>query len=238
MASTVKVDKIEGSTGSTVEVTAGQTFKATAPIIATSILDTSSNELFKLTATSSAQNEFTVANGGSGVGPTLSSTGSSDTNIDINITPAGTGDLILNTNAGSSSGNITIADAANGDISFTNNGTGNVVFNDAAYAPETSLVDGATITWDVQDKPITKVTLTDNRDLAAPTNGQAGQFISLLIIQDAGGTNTLTWNAVFEFPSDSAPTLTTTGALADLFVFRYHNSKWLQVGSTLALTVA
>ena len=91
MASTVKVDKIEGSTGSTVEVTAGQTFKATAPIIATSILDTSSNELFKLTATSSAQNEFTVANGGSGVGPTLSSTGSSDTNIDINITPAGSG---------------------------------------------------------------------------------------------------------------------------------------------------
>ena len=63
----------------------------TSPIIGTSILDTGSNELFKLTATSSAQNEFTVANGGSGVGPTLSSTGSSDSNIDINITPAGTG---------------------------------------------------------------------------------------------------------------------------------------------------
>ena len=63
----------------------------TSPIIGTAILDTGSNELFKLTATSSAQNEFTVANGGSGVGPTLSSTGSSDSNIDINITPAGTG---------------------------------------------------------------------------------------------------------------------------------------------------
>jgi hypothetical protein len=86
--------------------------------------------------------------------------------------------------------------------------------------------------------PITKVTLTANRILAAPTNGQTGQFISLLVIQDAGGTNTLTWNAVYEFPSDTAPTLTATGALADLFVFRYHNSKWLQVGSTLALTVA
>ena len=91
---------------------------------------------------------------------------------------------------------------------------------------------------DAQAKPITGVTLTANRILAAPTNGQAGQFISLLIIQDAGGTNTLTWNAVFEFPSDAAPTLTSTGDLADLFVFRYHNSKWLQVGSTLALTVA
>ena len=88
-----------------------------------------------------------------------------------------------------------------------------------------------------KQKPVAKVTLTDNRTLAAPTNGIAGAFISLLVIQDAGGTNTLNWNAVFEFPSDAAPTLTSTGDLADLFVFTYHNSKWLQVGSTLALTV-
>ena len=161
-----------------------------------------------------------------------------DNNADATITTQGTGDLILNTNNGTNAGNITLADGANGDISFTNNGTGNVVFNDAAYAPETSLTDAATITWDAQAMPITKVTLTDNRILAAPTNSQTGQFVSLLIIQDATGSRTLTWNAVFEFPSETAPTLTTTGALADLFVFRYHNSKWLQVGSTLALTVA
>jgi len=154
------------------------------------------------------------------------------------ITSSGAYDLIIDTNTGTNAGNITLSNGANGDISFTNNGTGNVVFNDAAYAPETSLADGATITWDAQAKPITKVTLTDNRDLAAPTNGQAGQFISILVIQDAGGTNTLTWNAVFEFPSETAPTLTSTGDLGDLFVFRYHNSKWLQVGATLALTVA
>ena len=274
MASTVKVDKIEGSTGSTVEVTSGQTFKATAPIVATSILDTNSNELVKLTATGSATNEFTVANAPNSSGPTLSSTGSSDSNIDINITPAGTGDvvlaadtvkvgdsgaaatltsngagtltvttggaedLILNTNNGSSSGDITIADGANGDITFTNNGTGKVKFNDAAYNPEATLTDAATVTWDAQAEPIAQVTLTDNRNMGAPSNGVAGQFISLLVIQDAGGTNTLTWNAVYEFPSDTPPTLTSTGDLADLFVFRYHNSKWLQVGATLALTVA
>ena len=161
-----------------------------------------------------------------------------DNNADATITTQGTGDMILNTNNGTNAGNITLADGANGDISFTNNGTGNVVFNDAAYNPATTLTDEATITWDAQAKPITAVTLTANRILAAPTNGAAGQFISLLIIQDAGGTNTLTWNAVFEFPSETAPTLTSTGDLADLFVFRYHNSKWLQVGSTLALTVA
>ena len=67
----------------------------TSPIIGTSILDTSSNELFKLTATGSATNEFTVANAPNSSGPTLSATGSSDSNIDINITPKGTGKIAL-----------------------------------------------------------------------------------------------------------------------------------------------
>ena len=154
------------------------------------------------------------------------------------ITSSGAYDLILDTNSGTNAGNITLTDGADGDIDFTTNGAGFLKFNDAAYNPETTLTDEATITWDAQAKPITAVTLTANRDLAAPTNGIAGAFISILVIQDAGGTNTLAWNAVFEFPSETAPTLTVTGALADLFVFRYHNSKWLQVGSTLALTVA
>jgi len=154
------------------------------------------------------------------------------------ITSSGAYDLIIDTNSGTNAGNITLTDGADGNIDFTTNGAGFLKFNDAAYNPETTLTDGATISWDAQAKPITAVTLTDNRTLAAPTNGIAGAFISLLVIQDAGGTNTLTWNAVFEFPSETAPTLTSTGALADLFVFRYHNSKWLQVGSTLALTVA
>ena len=161
-----------------------------------------------------------------------------DLNADATITTQGTGDLILNTNNGTNAGNITLADGADGDIDFTTNGAGFVKFNDAAYSPETTLTDEATITWDAQAKPITKVTLTANRILAAPTNGIAGAFVSLLIIQDAGGTNTLTWNGVFEFPAETAPTLTTTGDLGDLFVFRYHNAKWLQVGQSLALTVA
>ena len=63
----------------------------TSPAIGTSILDTGGNELMKITVTGSAENEFTMAAGASGAGPTLSSTGSSDTNIDINVTPAGSG---------------------------------------------------------------------------------------------------------------------------------------------------
>ena len=65
----------------------------TSPKIGTSILDTGGNELMKITVTGSAENEFTMAAGASGAGPTLSSTGSSDTNIDMNLNPAGSGVL-------------------------------------------------------------------------------------------------------------------------------------------------
>ena len=220
------------------------------------IADTTGAETLVFGEVVSPLNEVKITNAATGTaGPIIASQGQTDVNLQLR--PAGTGkitvgtsaanatissngahDLVLETNEGTNSGSITLTDAADGDITFTNNGAGNVVFNDAAYAPETSLTDAATITWDAQAMPITKVTLTDNRILAAPTNSQTGQFVSLLIIQDATGSRTLTWNGVFEFPLEAAPTLTATGALADLFVFRYHNSKWLQVGSTLALTVA
>jgi hypothetical protein len=154
------------------------------------------------------------------------------------ITSSGAYDLIIDTNSGTNAGNITLTDGADGDIDFTTNGAGFVKFNDAAYNPEATLSDGATVSWDAQAEPVSKVTLAGNRTLALPTNPIAGAFISLLIIQDGTGSRTVTWNAAFEFPSDTAPTLTTTADLADLFVFRYHNTKWLQVGSTLALTVS
>jgi hypothetical protein len=66
----------------------------TSPKIGTSILDTNGNELSLLTATGSAVNEFTLANAAAGAGPTLSATGS-ESNVDINITPKGSGKIAL-----------------------------------------------------------------------------------------------------------------------------------------------
>ena len=105
---------------------------------------------------------------------------------------------------------------------------------------EDELTDGATITWDVIDSPVAKVTLGGNRTLSAPsgTTPFAGQFVSLLIIQDGTGGRTVTWNAVYEFAADTAPTLTATASLGDLFTFRYNGAKWLEVGRNLALTLS
>ena len=125
-------------------------------------------------------------------------------------------------------------------------GTSLVEFNDGAYSkftsmayfPEATLTDASTISWNVLTSPVAKVTLGANRTLGAATGAQAGQFVSLLVIQDGTGSRSLTFNAVYEFTGDTAPTLTTTAAKGDLFVFRYNGSKFLEVGRNLNLTLS
>ena len=107
-----------------------------------------------------------------------------------------------------------------------------------AVNPEVALSDGANIAWNVLTSPVAKVTLAGNRNLSAASGGVAGQFVSLLVIQDGTGSRTLTPNAVYEFTGDVAPTLTTTANKGDLFVFRYNGSKYLEVGRNLNLTLS
>ena len=115
----------------------------------------------------------------------------------------------------------------------------NLYLGGGAVISEATLTDGATISWDVSTKSVAKVTLGGNRTLSAPSNAlDEGQFVSLLVIQDGTGSRTLTWNAVYEFASDTAPTLTTTGGKGDLFVFRYNGTKWLEVGRNLNLSLS
>ncbi len=67
----------------------------TAPKIGTSILDTNGNELFLLTATSSAVNQLTYANAATGNAPAFTASGG-DSNININLVPKGTGQVQAN----------------------------------------------------------------------------------------------------------------------------------------------
>jgi len=123
---------------------------------------------------------------------------------------------------------------------FTADANGLTKVSGAVLNTEDTLTDGSTIAWDVIASPVAKVTLGGNRTFAAPsgTTPAAGQFVSLLLIQDGTGSRTITWNAVYEFAADTAPTLTTTANLGDLFVFRYNGAKWLEVGRNLALTLS
>jgi len=115
---------------------------------------------------------------------------------------------------------------------------GTSIFGAAAFNQEATLTDASTISWDVAASPVAKVTLGANRTLGAGSNAVAGQFVSLLVIQDGTGSRTLSFNAVYEFTADTAPTLTTTASKGDLFVFRYNGSKFLEVGRNLNLTLS
>ena len=173
------------------------------------------------------------------------------------------GDIILDADGG----NVKIADGGTNLLDIANSssdviikplvdakdiiihqydGTSLVEFNDGGYSsftsaalnPEQTLTDASTISWNALTQPVAKVTLGANRTIGAASGGVAGQFVSLLVIQDGTGSRTVSWNAAYEFASDTAPTLTTTANLGDLFVFRYNGSKWLEVGRNLALTLS
>ncbi len=57
----------------------------TAPKIGTSILDTNGNELLILTATASAVNEITLANGATGASPKLTASGETNVGLDFQV---------------------------------------------------------------------------------------------------------------------------------------------------------
>ncbi len=113
-----------------------------------------------------------------------------------------------------------------------------VAFTAAALNPEATLSDGANVAWNTLTSPVAKVTLAGNRNLSAGSGGVAGAFQSLLVIQDGTGSRTLSFNAVYEFKDDTAPTLTSTANKGDLFVFRYNGSKFLEVGRNQNLTLS
>lgn len=97
----------------------------------------------------------------------------------------------------------------------------------------TTLVDGASISWDASANQVTSVTLGGNRTLAAPTNLVDGAVYLLMVIQDGTGSRTLSYNAVFKFTGGTAPTLTTTAAAKDILVFYSDGTNLYEIGRSL-----
>jgi hypothetical protein len=98
-----------------------------------------------------------------------------------------------------------------------------------------TLTDGATISWDVSNAQVATVTLAGNRTFAAPTNMVNGGFYALGVIQDATGSRTLTWNAVFKWTAGASPTLSTAAGAYDFFVFRSDGTNLYEQGRSLGV---
>jgi len=122
----------------------------TAPKIASGgfIADANGNEQIKFTTTASAVNEFTVINSATGSAPEIQSTGS-DTNIDLKITPKGSGKIVLDgisfPNADGSANQV-LQTNGSGVLSFASPSGGKVLQVLQAYKTDT-FTQSSVDTW-------------------------------------------------------------------------------------------
>jgi len=97
----------------------------------------------------------------------------------------------------------------------------------------TALTFDATQDWALTANQVATLTLTANTTFDAPTQMVDGAFYSLIIIQDGTGSRTASWNTVFKWAGGTAPTLTTTAAAKDIFVWRSDGTNMYEVGRQL-----
>jgi hypothetical protein len=165
-----------------------------SPNIVTGINDTNDKELFKVTATTSAVNEFTVANAAANGQPTLSATGD-----DAKISP--------------------------------------VIKGKEAFLTASGLYDcgtvGAaeTVSWKNGDRQ--KLTLDVNVTITF-SDAVAGQTLTLYMLQDGSGTNTITFADTITWANASTPGWTTTASKYNIAVIFYDGSGYYGVGNAFA----
>lgn len=83
------------------------------------------------------------------------------------------------------------------------------------------------ITLDLANGTVQIITLTGNCVYTFPTP-VAGKSFTLIHLQDATGSRTVTWPSTVDWPSATAPTLTATALRADKFVFTaISGTSWL-----------
>jgi len=118
----------------------------------------------------------------------------------------------------------------NTSITGTFSATGVATASTSANITQVALADGST-SWDAAAAANAFLELTENTTIGQPSNAVEGAIISIEVAQHASsGPYTLAWNAIFEFASSTAPTMTATDAKTDIYAFRYNGAKWQEIG--------
>lgn len=89
-----------------------------------------------------------------------------------------------------------------------------------------ALSDGATIAIDWKDGATQYVTLAGTGRTITFSNPTEGMVYRIILIQDATGSRTVTTWPTIKWRGGAAPTLTTTGAKADIVTLLYCNSTY------------
>ena len=124
--------------------------------------------------------------------------------------------------------------------SYTTSGSGTVValnntptltnptvtnYTETPYSANSSTA----ITLDLTNGTVQIITLTGNATITMPA-AVSGKSFTILLKQDATGSRTVTWAATVQWPSGTAPTITSTASKMDKYVFISDGTYWY--GST------
>jgi hypothetical protein len=90
-------------------------------------------------------------------------------------------------------------------------------YGPAAYT-KGALVDGATITWDLNDIQAASLTLGGNHEIIVENPAPNGQYV-LALKQDGTGTRIPTWSSNVKWASGTPPVLSTAANAVDVLEF-------------------
>jgi hypothetical protein len=95
------------------------------------------------------------------------------------------------------------------------------------YIEKTNTANTSTAyTIDLANGSVQILTLTGNCTFTFPTV-VSGKGFTLLLLQDATGSRTVTWPASVKWPASTAPTITATASKMDKYVFVANGSYWI-----------
>lgn len=171
------------------------------------VADNNGNEQIKFSTTASAVNEVTIKNAATGNGPEIQATGG-DTNIDLELSPKGTGLVKMVAGDGFDANSHSF-----GDSTEVNNG-------DSDTADTIDWVSGN----------FQKSTMTNNCTYTFTAPPVKGRF-QLMLVQDATGSRTATWPVAVKWPGGTAPTLSTAANAIDIISFYYDGTNYYGVES-------
>ena len=109
-------------------------------------------------------------------------------------------------------------------------------FSGAVGTPEVSIASATSMNVDFSAGNNFAITLGTNATLAGAVNGKVGQSGTITITQDGTGSRTLSYGASYNFPSGTAPTLSTAAAAKDIIVYKVREVSSVDCASLLNLS--
>jgi hypothetical protein len=196
---------------------------ATSPTLVTPLLGTPTSgvatNLTGLPLTTGVTGTLPAANGGTGVANNAAMTVTGSGNFAYTRTLTGTTNVTFPTTGtlASLAGTETLTNKTVQAGTFTNGYTEEVFTGNSSTS----------ITLDLANGTVQIITLTGNCTYTFPTP-VAGKSFTLIHLQDATGSRTVTWPSTVDWPGATAPTLTATASRGDKFVFTaISGTSWL-----------